>query len=146
MTRPWLIVFIAWLGWVFDIMDTALFNFAKVPMLTQMLGGEAAYKANGAQIEGAVQTWFIIGWAIGGLFFGFLADRWGRSKTMSLTIILYCLFTGLTALCQTPEQLTIIRFLTALGIGGEWAAGASLVAEAVSDRQRPLAAAFLQTA
>ncbi|MEQ1936454.1 MAG: MFS transporter, partial [Fimbriimonadaceae bacterium] len=116
------------------------------PMLTEMLGGEAAYKAQGKVIEGSVQMWFIIGWAVGGLVFGYLADRWGRSKTMSLTIILYCIFTGLTALCKTPEQLTVIRFLTALGIGGEWAAGASLVAEAVSDKQRPLAAAFLQTA
>lgn len=146
MTRPWLIVFIAWLGWVFDIMDSALFNFAKVPMLTEMLGGEAAYKAQGKLIEGSIQTWFIVGWAIGGLVFGYLADRWGRSKTMSLTILLYCFFTGLTALCQTPEQLTVVRFLTGLGIGGEWAAGAALVAEAVLDKHRPLAAAFLQTA
>lgn len=144
-SRRWLILFVAWLGWVFDIMDTALFNFAKVPMLTDMLG-EAGYKERGPAVEGLIQTIFIVGWAIGGLVFGVLADRWGRSRTMVLTILLYCAFTGLTALCQTWEQVAIVRFLTALGIGGEWAAGAALVAESFPDTRRPLAAAFLQTA
>lgn len=142
----WMVLFVAWLGWVFDIMDTALFNFAKVPMLTEMLGGDAAYKAQGPQIEGLIQTIFIVGWALGGLFFGILADRWGRTKTMVLTILLYCGLTGLTALCQTWEQVAVVRFLTALGIGGEWAAGAALVAEVFPNRSRPAAAAFLQTA
>lgn len=146
MRRPWVVLLIAWLGWVFDIMDTALFNLAKVPMLTEMLGGEAAYKAQGPAIEGRIQMWFVIGWAIGGLVFGVLADRWGRGKTMALTILLYCLFTGLTGLCTNPDQVVIIRFLTALGIGGEWAAGAALVAESFSDKHRPIAAAVLQTA
>lgn len=144
-SRRWLILFVAWLGWVFDIMDTALFNFAKVPMLTEMLG-EAGYKQRGPAVEGLIQTIFIVGWAIGGLVFGILADRWGRSRTMILTILLYCGFTGLTALCQTWEQVAVVRFLTALGIGGEWAAGAALVAESFPDTRRPLAAAFLQTA
>lgn len=141
-----MILLVAWLGWVFDIMDTALFNFAKGPMLTQMLGGKAAYTAQGPAIEGRIQMWFIVGWAIGGLVFGFLADRWGRGKTMALTILLYCLFTGLTGFCESPDQVVVIRFLTGLGIGGEWAAGAALVAESFSDKQRPWAAAILQTA
>jgi MFS family permease len=144
-SRRWLILFVAWLGWVFDIMDTALFNFAKVPMLTDMLG-EAGYTARGPAVEGLIQTIFIVGWALGGLIFGVLADRWGRSRTMVLTILLYCAFTGLTSLCQTWEQVAVVRFLTALGIGGEWAAGAALVAESFPDTRRPLAAAFLQTA
>ncbi len=139
------ILFVAWLGWVFDIMDTALFNFAKTPMLTQMLG-EAAYKQLGASIEGLIQTIFIVGWALGGLIFGILADRWGRSRTMMLTILLYCAFTGLTALCTNWQMVAGVRFLTALGIGGEWAAGAALVAEVFPDDQRPRAAALLQTA
>lgn len=146
MRRSWLILLVAWLGWVFDIMDTALFNLAKVPMLTEMLGGEANYKAQGPAVEGAIQMVFIFGWAIGGLVFGVLADRWGRGKTMALTILLYCLFTGLTGLCQNTTQLIVVRFFTSLGIGGEWAAGAALVAEAFSDDERPIAAAILQTA
>ncbi len=142
--RRWTILFVAWLGWVFDIMDTALFNFAKTPMMADLLGADAAKR--GPEIEGLIQTIFIVGWAIGGLAFGALADRWGRGRTMILTIVLYCGFTGLTALCQTWEQVAVVRFLTALGIGGEWAAGAALVAEAFRDKNRPLAAAFLQTA
>ena len=141
----WTILFVAWLGWVFDIMDTALFNMAKTRMLTDLLG-VAGYAERGPQVEGLIQMVFIIGWAIGGLVFGILADRWGRSRTMILTILLYCCFTALTAACQTWEQVAVVRFLTGLGIGGEWAAGAALVAEVFPDKRRPLAAAFLQTA
>lgn len=144
--RQWLILLVAWLGWVFDIMDTALFNFAKAPMMTEMLGGEAAYKASGAALEGRIQMFFLIGWAIGGLAFGMLADKWGRSRTLILTILIYSALTGLTALAQTPDQVLILRFLTALGIGGEWAAGAALVAETFPDRARAGAAAILQSA
>lgn len=141
----WTILFVAWLGWVFDIMDTALFNLAKTRMLTDLMGA-AEYAVRGPQVEGFIQMVFIIGWAIGGLVFGILADRWGRSRVMILTILLYCCFTALTAACQTWEQVAVIRFLTGLGIGGEWAAGAALVAEVFPDKRRPLAAAFLQTA
>jgi MFS family permease len=140
------ILAIAWLGWVFDIMDTALFNFAKGPMLTEMLGGAESYKAHGPTVEGWIQALFLLGWSIGGLVFGMLADTWGRTRTLVVTVLLYCAFTGLTALCRTPEQVAVVRFLTALGIGGEWAAGAALVAETFSDRMRPYAAGMLQSA
>ena len=141
----WAILAIAWFGWVFDVADTALFNFAKVPMLTEMLGAEG-YAKNGARIEGQIQALFLVGWAIGGLVFGVAADRWGRTRTLVATVLLYCLCTGLTALCHTPEQVAAARFLTALGIGGEWAAGAALVAEAFSDSGRSMASSVLQTA
>lgn len=140
-----MILFVAWLGWVFDIMDTALFNFVKTPMLTQIMGNDFP-KAQLPELEGRIQMLFLLGWAIGGVVFGILADRWSRTKTMALTILLYALFTGLTAFCQSWEQVAAIRFLTALGIGGEWAAGAALVAEAFSDKFRPTAASILQTA
>jgi len=140
----WLILLIAWLGWVFDVADTALFNFAKVPMLREMLGAD--YARIGTHIDGLIQSVFLVGWAVGGLVFGVLADRWGRAKTLVVTILLYCLFTGLTALCRNPWEVGMARFLTALGIGGEWAAGASLVAEALPDRARAGAASFIQSA
>ncbi len=147
LTRiQWLILLAAWLGWVFDIMDASLFAFAKQSMLAEMLGSAAAYKLYGPGIEGTIQAWFLIGWAIGGLVFGIIADRWGRTRTLVVTILLYSAMTGLTALCRTPEQVGIARFLTALGIGGEWAAGAALVAEALPDFFRPKAAAILQSA
>jgi len=141
----WTILVVAWLGWVFDIMDTALFNFAKVPMMTEMLG-PTGYKIQGPRIEGLIQSWFLIGWAIGGLIFGILADRWGRTRTLIVTILMYCTLTGLTALCRSPEQVMVARFLTALGIGGEWAAGAALVAESFPDDLRGVAASLLQCA
>lgn len=142
----WLVLAVCWLGWLFDIMDTALFNFAKAPMLTEMLGGADAYKLNGPATEGLIQMVFLVGWALGGLIFGILADRWGRTRTMVLTILMYCAFTGLTALCHSWEQVAVVRFLTALGIGGEWAAGAALVAEVFPDKARAPAAGFLQSA
>ncbi|MFZ4508495.1 MAG: MFS transporter [Fimbriimonas sp.] len=143
--RQWIILGVAWFGWVFDIMDTALFNFAKVPMLTEMLGAEQ-YKLRGPALEGEIQTIFLIGWSIGGLGFGILADQWGRSRTLIVTILVYSLLTGLTSFCQTPEQVMVLRFLTALGIGGEWAAGAALVAETFPDKARAPAAGLLQSA
>lgn len=139
------VLIIAWLGWVFDVMEASFFGLTKTAMMTEMLG-EAGYKAVGTQWEGNIHTGMLLGWSLGGLIFGVIADRWGRSKTLVLTIFLYCLFTGLTALCKTPEQVLVARFLTGLGIGGEWAAGAALIAETVPDNFRARAAAFLQTA
>jgi MFS family permease len=140
-----LVLIVAWLGWVFDVMEASLFALTKQPMLKEMMG-EAAYKANGTVWEGSIHTAMLLGWSLGGLIFGVVADRWGRSKTLLLTVFLYCVFTGLTSLCQTPEQVWVARLLTGLGIGGEWAAGAALIAETVPNSFRARAAAFLQTA
>ncbi len=139
------VLIIAWLGWVFDVMEASFFGLTKTAMMTEMLGPEG-YKAIGTLWEGRIHTGMLLGWSLGGLIFGIVADRWGRSKTLVLTIFLYCLFTGLTALCKSPEQVLVARFLTGLGIGGEWAAGAALIAETVPDNFRARAAAFLQTA
>jgi MFS family permease len=145
LTRyQWLVLFVAWLGWVFDIADSALFNLAKGPMFDELLRG--VEPAARAAIDGRMLTIFLLGWALGGLVFGVLADRWGRARTMSVTILIYAAFTGLTALCHTWEQVATVRFVTALGIGGEWAAGAALVAEAFPDKARAPAAGFLQSA
>lgn len=131
---------------MFDIYDYALFNFAKTSMLTEMLGGPEAYKQLGPAVEGKIITFFLLGWAVGGLVFGIVADRWGRTRTMVVTILIYSLLTGLTAFCHTWEQVMVVRFLTAIGIGGEWAAGAALVAEVFPDRSRAGAAGLLQSA
>ena len=75
-----------------------------------------------------------------------VADRWGRTRTMALTILIYSVFTGLTGLAQTPMQLLVLRFIAALGIGGEWGAGASMIAEVFPKASRALAAGILQSA
>lgn len=140
------ILLVAWLGWTFDVMDAALFNFAKVPLVKELLGGPEAYAAHGAKVEAGLLMALMLGWSLGGVFFGWLADRWGRVRVMTLTILLYSLFTGLTALCTSLPQLHALRFLAGFGIGGEWAAGAALVAESVSEEKRARAASWLQSA
>lgn len=134
------------MGWTFDVMDVALFNFAKVPLMTEILGGEANYKATGGPIEANLLFVLMLGWSVGGFFFGWLADRIGRMRCLLVTVLIYAVFTGLTAFCHTVEQLYVVRFLTGLGVGGEWAAGAALVAENVSEDKRARAASWLQSA
>ncbi len=87
---------------------------------------------------------FVMGWALGGLIFGWVGDSLGRAKTMGLTIVIYALFTALNGLAQTELQFNIFRFLAALGVGGEFAAGAALVAETMPDRSRPAALGAMQ--
>jgi MFS family permease len=144
-----LVLLVAWLGWVFDSMDATIYALVLHPALHDLLP-----KAAGAALSQQAIGWygglifsiFLIGWAVGGVLFGIVADRLGRTRTLVFTILLYAIFTGLAALSQTWWHLAIFRFLTALGIGGEWAAGASLVAEVWPDDKRAKAAGLLQSA
>ena len=81
---------------------------------------------------------FAFGGAIGGMLFGMLSDRIGRSKTMIITILFYSLFTLVQAFVQTPEQLMLLRFFVAMGVGGEWAVASSMVAEVMPARSRAM--------
>jgi MFS family permease len=92
-----------------------------------------------------IQAAFLIGWALGGAFFGRLGDLIGRSRSLSLTVLTYATFTGLSFFAQTWWQLLIFRFLAALGIGGEWAVGSTLLSETWPKKWRPWTAAVLQT-
>src|SRR5581483_11222330 len=87
---------------------------------------------------------FMIGWATGGIIFGILGDRIGRARTMVLTILLYSLFTGLSALSLGVWDFSLYRFLSGLGVGGQFAVGVALVAEVMPDRARPHALGWLQ--
>ncbi|MBP8255689.1 MAG: MFS transporter [Opitutaceae bacterium] len=87
---------------------------------------------------------FLAGWATGGLVFGVLGDRIGRAKTMMVTILIYSLCTGLSALSTTFWDFAFYRFLTGLGVGGEFAVGVALIAEVLPDRARPGALGALQ--
>lgn len=112
-------------------------------VLATSVGRELA-KASADKAGNDSTFWFIIGWAIGGLFFGYVGDALGRAKTMALTILVYAIFTGLNGLATDLLTFNILRFLTALGVGGEFAAGAALVAETMPDRSRPAALGTLQ--
>ncbi len=145
----WLVLFVAWLGWVFDSMDASIYSMVLQPALHELLhaqtGGIVSQEAIG-WYGGIIFAIFLIGWAVGGVLFGVLADRFGRTKTLVFTILIYAVFTGLAALSADWRHLAIYRFLTALGIGGEWAAGAALVAEVWPEDKRTKAAGILQSA
>jgi MFS family permease len=130
-------------------MDATIYALVLHPALHDLLrsqtGGSVSQEAIG-WYGGIIFSIFLIGWAVGGVLFGVLADRFGRTKTLVFTILIYALFTGLAALSADWWHLAIYRFLTALGIGGEWAAGAALVAEVWPEEKRAKAAGVLQSA
>src|SRR5687767_2497570 len=140
----WFVLIVAALGWLFDCLDQQLFNLARTPAITELLGPSASR----TQIDayGAYATSiFIVGWATGGLFFGILGDRIGRARVMMMTILLYSQFTGLSELSVGVWDFALYRFLTGLGVGGEFAVGIALVAEVMPDRARTHALGWLQT-
>jgi MFS family permease len=139
----WFVLVVAALGWLFDTMDQQLFNLARKPAVTYLLQASPG-DLNIDKYSGYATTIFMIGWALGGLAFGVLGDRIGRAKTMLLTILLYSLFTGLSAFSTGFYDFAFYRFLTGLGVGGEFAVGVSLVAEVMPDRARPMALGWLQ--
>jgi MFS family permease len=138
----WRVLAVATLGWLFDSMDQRLFVLARTPALREFLVG--ASDAEIGNYAGTATCIFILGWATGGLVFGLLGDRWGRTRTMMLTILLYSVFTGLSALARGWWDFAAYRFLCGMGIGGEYAAGVALVAETVSPRARPYCLGLLQ--
>jgi MFS family permease len=143
----WFVLAVAALGWMFDTMDQQLFNLARKPAVTQLLhvsAGDAAMAGKVDEYGGYATSIFIIGWALGGVFFGVLGDRMGRAKTMLMTILCYSAFTGLSALSVGVWDFAFYRFLTGLGVGGQFAVGVSLVAEVMPDRARPFALGWLQ--
>jgi len=145
----WVVLVIASLGWLFDCMDQQLFNLARRPALAELMGVNVAdplAAARVAEYAGYVTSIFIVGWASGGLIFGILGDRIGRVKTMIISILCYSGFTGLAALSTGVWDFTAYRFLTGLGVGGQFAVAASLVAETVPDRARPFALGWFQAA
>jgi MFS family permease len=143
--QQWLVLGSAWLGWVFDSMDSTLYTLVMNSSLKELIGSTAS-KAEIAAHGGIIFAVFLLGWALGGTVFGILADYIGRSKTLALSILFYAVFTGVAALSQSWEQLMLFRFLTALGIGGEWSAGSALVAESFSNRDRARVMGIMQSA
>lgn len=142
----WFVFIVAALGWLFDCLDQQLFNLARVPAMKELLadGDIPASPGDVAKYGGYSTSIFLIGWAVGGLTFGMLGDRIGRAKTMMWTILIYSLCTGLSALSTGFWDFAFYRFITGLGVGGEFAVGVSLVAEVMPQRARPYALGLLQ--
>jgi len=134
----------AWLGWLFDGLDMHLYTLVAAPFVMELVRAASPADAAVREKSSWIQAAFLVGWALGGAFFGRLGDRLGRSRALSLTILTYAIFTGLSFVAQAWWHLLIFRFLAALGVGGEWAVGSSLLAETWPTRWRPWIAAVLQ--
>ncbi|MEO1992977.1 MAG: MFS transporter [Pirellulales bacterium] len=129
----WFVLTVAALGWLFDCLDQQLFLLARAPAMADLL--KPGQDPN--EFGGYATAIFVLGWATGGLIFGSLGDRFGRARTMVITILIYSACTGLSALSQGFADFAFYRFLTGLGVGGEFAVGVALVAEVMPDRVRP---------
>lgn len=139
----------AWFGWGFDVFDALLFNMVApscVPSLLHLQPGSTEAKSATLAWTGWLTCLLLIGWGIGGILFGRVADRLGRSKALILTMLLYSFGTGICAFAPNIWLLLLFRVVASLGIGGEWAAGAAMVAEAVPENRRVVAGGILYTA
>ncbi len=143
----WLVLTAAFLGWMFDGLEMGIFPLVARPALQEMQA------ASGVLDEQFVQTWmgritalFLLGAAAGGVLFGWLGDRIGRVRAMTLSILCYSLFTGLAYFAQQPWHLGAFRFIGALGMGGEWSLGVALVMECWPSDKRPLMAGLIGAA
>jgi len=134
----------AWLGWMFDGLELHLYTLVALPFVAQLLGNLPTTDPSVGQHAALIQGAFLLGWALGGAFFGRIGDRLGRARALSLTVLTYAVFTGLSFFAAQWWHLAIFRFLAALGVGGEWAVGASLLSETWPKRWRPWIAAVLQ--
>lgn len=143
-SEQWKCGIAAWLGWLFDGLDLHLYTLVATTVVADLLNAQRT-DPNVSATSSWIQAAFLVGWALGGGFFGVVGDRIGRSRALMLTILTYALFTGLSYFAQTWWHLLVFRFLAALGIGGEWAVGASLLSETWPKNWRPWMAAVLQT-
>src|SRR6266542_5187746 len=162
----WLALTAALLGWMFDGFEMGVFPLVARPALVQLLDlkdqdskakdtslSPEERGAAKASVDEPVRRWnavisatFLLGAAAGGLVFGWIGDRIGRVRAMVFSVLTYALFTGFCGLAQAPWQLAILRFIAALGMGGEWALGVALVMETWSAHARPVLAGLIGAA
>lgn len=146
--QQWKGLIAAWLGWAFDGLDGYLYVIVAGRFVRQLIEAETGLPADPKEVASKaaiIQGVFLIGWALGGAIFGRIGDRLGRSRTLMLTVLTYAIFTGMSFFAQAWWHLLIFRFIAALGIGGEWAAGSALVNETLSRKHRVWASAALQS-
>jgi MFS family permease len=140
----WLNLTVAWLGWLFDGMEMGLYSLIAVPCMKELL--HTTSTAEIGPFVGVMFGLFLLGASAGGFVFGRLGDKIGRVKTMILTVLIYSIFTGLSALSANVWQFGFCRFVGAMGLGGEWGIGVALVMETWPDAKRPLLAGVLGSA
>ena len=144
----WLILVGTLLGWGLDGFDGNLYALVVGPAVTELLRNAGIASPTPAQIGfygGLNVSVYLVGWGLGALVFGILADYFGRMRVLTISILMYSCFTGLSALSQEWWQLGIFRFLTGLGSGVEWPIGAALIAETWNNRHRARAAGVMMS-
>jgi SHS family sialic acid transporter-like MFS transporter len=139
----WMVLLAAFLGWLFDGFEQGLFPLIARPALQNILVNAGGNDGLIGQWMGCITATFLVGAALGGLTFGWLGDRIGRVRAMSLSILTYSLLTGLGYFVQTPWEFAIVRFASALGMGGQWALGVALVMECWPEKWRPWLAGLM---
>jgi len=139
----WFVVCVASAAWFFDCLDQRLFSLARIPALSSLM--QLPPTDTAVQGFGKIVTaCFLIGWGVGGMIFGALGDRYGRARMLTLTILIYSAFTGLSYFSQTKLDFTIFRFLTGLGVGGVFGLAVALIAETVPTEARAQSLGLLQ--
>jgi MFS family permease len=143
----WLVLAAAFLGWMFDGVEMGIFPLVARPALQSMMPLSALGQDQFVGLwMGRITALFLVGAAAGGLGFGWLGDRLGRVRAMTLSILTYSVFTGLCFFARTPWELGALRFIAAFGMGGEWSLGVALVMEAWPSGKRALLAGIIGTA
>ncbi|MHB0959994.1 MAG: MFS transporter [Pirellulaceae bacterium] len=142
--RQWLALAAALLGWMFDGAEMGIFSLVGRASLKDLLQNPAEDELN--IWFGIVMAGFLVGASTGGVLFGWLGDRIGRVRAMTLSVLTYALFTGLCGLASSPLQLGVLRFIAALGMGGEWSLGVALVMEVWPNRSRAFMAGLIGAA
>ena len=136
----------AWSGWTLDGMDAFIYALVLSPALTELLpkSGMSGAPANVAFCGSVLFALFLVGWGLAFLW-GPVADRFGRTRTLAASVLVYSVFTGAAALAENVWQLGAFRLLAGIGIGGEWALAGTYVAEAWPEDRRKMGAGYLQT-
>jgi MFS family permease len=136
----------AWTGWTLDGMDSFIYALVLSPALTELLpkSGMSGTPANVGLVGSILFALFLVGWGLA-FIWGPIADRFGRTRVLAASVIVYAVFTGAAALSQSVWQLGLFRLLAGIGIGGEWALAGTYVAEAWPEERRKMGAGFLQT-
>ena len=136
----------AWSGWMLDGMDSVIYALVLAPALIELLprSGMEATPARVGFVGSVLFAVFLAGWGFSFLW-GPIADRFGRTRALAATIIMYSVFTGLAAFSTNVWQLGLFRFLSGIGVGGEWAMAGTFVAESWPEDRRKMGAGYLQT-
>ena len=137
----WMALTAALLGWLFDGLEMGLFPLVQKSALDELVGPERL-----TLWMGIMTSFFLVGAATGGVLFGWLGDRIGRVRSMMLSVLTYALVSGLCGFATDAWQIGVLRFIAALGMGGEWSLGVALINEIWPDRSRAFLAGLIGAA